>query len=169
MHLTVSTISDRTCTIGIIGLGYVGLPLGLVFAEAGHRLCGLDIDAAKVAQLSAGASYIRHIGPERVAAAVATGRFAATTDFSRAATCNALIICVPTPLDSHLQPDLRFIVDTCEAIAPHVRPGTLVVLESTTWPGTTVEVVQPILERDGRLKVGTNLVLAFVYRTRKRK
>lgn len=161
MPLTAANIADRTCTIGIIGLGYVGLPLGLVFAEAGHRLCGLDIDAVKITQLSAGASYIRHIGPERIAAAVATGRFAATTDFSRATSCDALIICVPTPLDSHLQPDLRFIVDTCEAIAPHVRPGTLVVLESTTWPGTTVEVVQPILERDGRLKVGTNLFLAF--------
>jgi UDP-N-acetyl-D-glucosamine dehydrogenase len=161
MPLDLQRINDRTCTIGLIGLGYVGLPLGLVFSEAGLRVLGFDIDAAKVAQLSVGASYIRHIGPERVAAAVASGRFSATTDFSRAAACDALIICVPTPLDSHLQPDLRFIVDTCEAIAPHVRPGTLVVLESTTWPGTTVEVVQPILERDGRLKVGINLFLAF--------
>ena len=161
MPLTSQLISNRSCTIGIIGLGYVGLPLGLVFCEAGHRVLGFDIDSEKISQLSAGTSYIRHIGPSRVAAAVATNRFSATADFTRAGSCEALIICVPTPLDHHLQPDLRYIVETCEAIAPHVQPGTLVVLESTTWPSTTVEVVQPILERDGRLKVGRNLFLCF--------
>lgn len=161
MSITLQCIADRSCTVGIIGLGYVGLPLALVFCEAGHRVLGLDIDEEKIQQLAIGNSYIRHIGPPRVAAAIATGRFSATTNFSCAASCDALIICVPTPLDHHLQPDLRYIVDTCQAIAAHVQPGTLVVLESTTWPGTTVEVVQPILERDGRLKVGGNLFLCF--------
>jgi UDP-N-acetyl-D-glucosamine dehydrogenase len=161
MSLTVNNITDRSCTIGIIGLGYVGLPLGLVFCEAGHRVLGFDIDPDKIRQLEAGDSYIRHIGPQRVAKVVATGRFSVTTEFARAAECDALIICVPTPLDHHLQPDLRYIVDTCEAMAPYVQPESLVVLESTTWPGTTVEVVQPILEKDGRLKLGRNLFLCF--------
>ena len=161
MPLTAQRIADRSCTIGIIGMGYVGLPLGLVFCEAGHRVLGFDIDAEKVKHLGAGTSYIRHIGAHRVSDAVAAGRLAATSDFARAADCDALIICVPTPLDDHLQPDLRFIVGTCEAIAPHLTPGALVVLESTTWPGTTVEVVKPILERDGRLRDGDNLHLCF--------
>lgn len=161
MPLTIKRISDRSCIIGIIGLGYVGLPLGLVFCEAGHTVIGFDIDPEKIRQLGTGESYIRHIGPQRVAKAVATGRFSATTEFAATATCDALIICVPTPLDHHLQPDLRYIEDTCEAMASHVQPETLVVLESTTWPGTTVEVVQPILERDGRLRLGKNLFLCF--------
>jgi UDP-N-acetyl-D-glucosamine dehydrogenase len=155
------TAAAHLKTIGIIGLGYVGLPLSLVFAEAGRRVIGFDIDPDKIRQLSSGTSYIRHIGPERVAAAVQAGSFSATTDFTRISACDAVIICVPTPLDQHLQPDLRFIVSTCETIAPHLRPGSLVVLESTTWPGTTVEVVKPILERDGRLRCGSTLHLCF--------
>ncbi len=161
MPLTAQRIADRSCTVGIIGLGYVGLPLALVFCEAGFHVLGFDIDPEKIRQLTAGTSYIRHIGGQRVADAVSNGRLAATSDFARTAGCDALIICVPTPLDDHLQPDLRFVTETCAAIAPHVQPGTLVALESTTWPGTTVEVVKPILERDGRLRAGENLHLCF--------
>lgn len=162
MPLTCDRISNRTSQVGIIGLGYVGLPLSMVFVEAGFRVVGFDVDAAKVEQLRARQSYIKHIGAERVAKAVEGGRFTATADFAQASTCDAIIICVPTPLDHHLQPDLTFIVKTVEAIAPHVQQGTLVVLESTTWPGTTVEVVKPILEQQGRgLKAGETLHLCF--------
>ncbi len=159
MPLTRERIAAKSCTVGIVGLGYVGLPLGLVFAEAGFRVLGLDIDQAKIDALAKGESYIKHITASRVQAAA--GRLTATTDFSRVAECDAVIICVPTPLDHHLEPDLRFITDTGRAIAPHVQPGTLVVLESTTWPGTTVEVLQPILETEGRVKIGRDLYLCF--------
>jgi len=162
MPLTIPAINDRQARVGILGLGYVGLPLAMVFSEAGFPVTGFDVDRAKVAALGRRESYIKHLGNERIARAVDGGRFIATADFADAAACDALIICVPTPLDHHLQPDLGFIVRTVEAIAPHLRPGSLVVLESTTWPGTTVEVVKPILERLGKgLTVGENLHLCF--------
>ncbi len=162
MPLTIPAINDRQARVGILGLGYVGLPLAMVFSEAGFPVTGFDVDRAKVAALGQRESYIKHLGNERIARAVDSGRFIATADFADAAACDALIICVPTPLDHHLQPDLGFIVQTVEAIAPHLRPGSLVVLESTTWPGTTVEVVKPILERLGKgLTVGENLHLCF--------
>lgn len=162
MPITIDRITARSARVGVIGLGYVGLPLALVFCEAGFPVVGFDVDPDKVARLDRGESYIRHIAAQRVAAAVSAQRFTATTDFSQASTCDALIICVPTPLDHHLQPDLTFIVKTCEAIAVHLRPGTLVALESTTWPGTTVEVVKPILEGAGSgLRAGENLFLCF--------
>jgi len=161
MPISRQRLAERSCTIGVIGLGYVGLPLSLVFSEAGVRVVGFDIDPAKITALAGGRSYIQHIGPDRVARAVSGGRFSATADFARIAECDAVVICVPTPLDHHLQPDLRFIEDTCRAIAPHVRPHTLVVLESTTWPGTTVEVVKPIIEGAGNVRLGRDLYLCF--------
>ncbi len=159
MPLTLDRIQSKSCTVGIVGLGYVGLPLALVFAEAGFRVIGLDIDPAKPKAIAEGRSYIKHIAAERLVKV--RGRFTATTSFAQAAQCDAIIICVPTPLDHHLEPDLRFITDTGHALAPHVAPHTLVVLESTTWPGTTVEVLQPILEGEGRVKLGRDLYLCF--------
>lgn len=162
MSITISSINDRTTRVGILGLGYVGLPLAMVFNEAGFQVIGFDVDSAKISALQRGESYIKHLGCERIARGIDTGRFMATSDFSAAGQCDALIICVPTPLDHHLQPDLTYIIHTVEAIAPHVRPGTLVALESTTWPGTTVEVVKPILEKKGKgLKTGESLFLCF--------
>ena len=152
-------IRKREAVVGVLGLGYVGLPLALRFAEAGLKTVGFDIDAGKVRKLEAGRSYINYIPDRAIRDGLRRG-FEATTDFSRAARMDALIICVPTPLDRMREPDLSFIVNTAEAIAPHLRKGQLVSLESTTWPGTTEEVVQPILERGG-LKVGRDLFLVF--------
>ena len=160
MPLTPERIPDRTAVIGVLGLGYVGLPLSMVFAEAGFQVIGFDIDAARVAQLNRGDSHIRHLGAGRIAAQVNAKRFRATADMAESAACDALIICVPTPLDHHLQPDLSFVTATVAAIAPHVGRDCLVALESTTWPGTTVEVVRPLLERDGR-RLGDGLYLCF--------
>jgi UDP-N-acetyl-D-glucosamine dehydrogenase len=145
--------------VGIYGLGYVGLPLALRFAEAGLKVIGFDIDAAKVQRLNAGGSYIERITEANVHAARARG-FEATTDFARTGEADALIICVPTPLDAHREPDLSFIVGTIEAALPHMRPGQLVSLESTTWPGTTDEVLAPRL-RARALVPGENCALVF--------
>lgn len=159
MSLTLERIGARQAVIGIIGLGYVGLPLALTAVEAGFAVIGFDTDPVKSAKLTAGTSYFRHIPDARVAAA--RGRFTATIDFTRIAACDAVLICVPTPLDDHLQPDLRFIEQTARTIAPHLQAGTLVVLESTTWPGTTIEVVKPLLEAGSPLRAGVDLHLAF--------
>jgi len=144
-------VQTRESHIGIIGLGYVGLPLGLLFSAARFRVTGLDIDAAKVDTLNDGRSYIQRVEPAHIAAARTAG-FAATTDFAALTVCDAILICVPTPLldkgKSH-QPDMSFIQGTLEALAPHTRPGQLIVLESTTWPGTTEEIVIPTLEHLG--------------------
>jgi UDP-N-acetyl-D-glucosamine dehydrogenase len=153
-------IADRSAVVGVIGQGYVGLPLALVFCEAGFGVVGLDVDPAKVEALARGESYIRHIGPERVAAAVASGRFQATTDFDRLAGCDAILICVPTPLGPHREPDNSFIHATARQIAPRLRRGQLVVLESTTYPGTTDGEVRPILEESG-LRCPQDFLLAF--------
>ncbi|CAH1667031.1 MULTISPECIES: nucleotide sugar dehydrogenase [unclassified Chelatococcus] len=146
--------------IGIIGLGYVGLPLALAAAAAGYRVVGFDIDQAKVESLEAGRSYIKHIGEDELDAAIAAGRFGATTDFARLRAVDAIIVCVPTPLTAHRDPDLSYVIRTTEAITPHLRRGHLVVLESTTWPGTTDEVMKPILERSG-LRSGEDFFLAY--------
>jgi len=145
--------------VGIVGLGYVGLPLTLRFTEAITRVIGFDIDPAKSQKIKAGKSYINYIPDSAIRAATKAG-FAATTDYARARECDALIICVPTPLDKHRRPDLSYVVKTAKAMAPHLKRGQLVSLESTTWPGTTEEVVQPIVEAHG-LKVGRDLFLAF--------
>jgi len=152
-------LERRRARIGVLGLGYVGLPLALRFAEAGLRTVGFDIDAGKIRKLAAGRSYINYIPAAAVRRGLKQG-FEVTGDFSRARQCDALIICVPTPLDRMREPDLSFVVNTAEAIAPYLRRGQLVALESTTWPGTTEEVVQPILERRG-FKVGRDLFLVF--------
>ncbi len=136
-------ISDKTAIIGIVGLGYVGLPLLLAYARAGFRVIGYDIDADKTTRLQSGESYIKHIPSAEVAAAVAGGRFEATTDFSRIAEADAVILCVPTPLDHHYEPDLSYVRDTLKAVVPHLKPGVALSLESTTYPGTSVEEVVP--------------------------
>ena len=135
----------REARIGVIGLGYVGLPLALLYAEAKFRVTGFDIDQHKVATLNSGGSYIRRIPPTEIQAARSQG-FCATADFAGLTEMDAIIICVPTPLDEYREPDLSFITNTSRAIAPHLRAGQLVVLESTTYPGTTEDVLVPILE-----------------------
>jgi UDP-N-acetyl-D-glucosamine dehydrogenase len=142
-------ILAREARVGVIGLGYVGLPLVRATVEAGFRVLGFDIDAEKVAQLNAGRSYIRHISSEMIAAVREGGHFEATDDFALVREVDVLLACVPTPLTRHREPDLSFVVGTAEAIAPYLRPGQLFVLESTTYPGTTEEVVKPILARSG--------------------
>jgi UDP-N-acetyl-D-glucosamine dehydrogenase len=144
-----SRIEAKTAQVGIIGLGYVGLPLALLFAENGFAVCGFDVDSQKVTLLDAGKSYIKHIPAAVIAEHVQRKRLKATTDFSRLRDMDAILICVPTPLDAHREPDLSFVRDTVESITPHLRRGQLVVLESTTYPGTTDEVVLPILEKSG--------------------
>jgi UDP-N-acetyl-D-glucosamine dehydrogenase len=125
-------IASRDAVVGVIGQGYVGLPLALVFHEGGFRVLGFDIDPAKVAALSRGESFIQHIGSERVTAAIASGKYAVTADFDRLRECDAIFICVPTPLGAHREPDNSYIHDTARAIAGRLRSGQLVVLESTT-------------------------------------
>jgi UDP-N-acetyl-D-glucosamine dehydrogenase len=145
-------VTARETHVGIIGLGYVGLPLALLFSESGFRVTGFDIDAAKVETLNAGGSYIHRIEPAAIAAAIAAG-FRATTMIAELHDCDAVLLCVPTPLGEGHEPDMRFIAGTVEALAPHTRSGQLIVLESTTWPGTTTELVVPTLERLGPCKV----------------
>ena len=153
-------IVRRQYSIGIVGLGYVGLPLLLRFAEVGFRVLGFDVDVNKVKQLNDGLSYIQHISSDRVSKLAGAGQFEASADLERLGEPDALIICVPTPLTAHREPDLQYVRTTAEAIARVLRKGQLVSLESTTYPGTTQEVVLPILTRRG-LKVGEDFFLAF--------
>ncbi|HVT24375.1 MAG TPA: nucleotide sugar dehydrogenase [Rhizomicrobium sp.] len=153
-------LAAKSLRVGVIGLGYVGLPLVHVFWQAGFPVTGFDIDSDKIEKLKSGESYIRHFPHQRIGSMVQSGRFAATDDFAELKNVDAILICVPTPLTATREPDLRFVVSTCEEIARHFREGVLVVLESTTWPGTTAEIVQPILERRG-LKSGRDFWLAF--------
>ena len=145
-------IQAHTAKIGIIGLGYVGLPLALLFNEAGFPVTGFDIDPEKVKALNNGRSYIYRIPKTEIAAAAAKG-FWATDEYSHAKEMDALIICVPTPLNEYHEPDLSYIRETAKAIAPHVHPGQLIVLESTTYPGTTEEVLIPVLEAGNKAKL----------------
>ncbi|MBM4356761.1 MAG: nucleotide sugar dehydrogenase [Deltaproteobacteria bacterium] len=156
----LTRIEERRARVGVVGLGYVGLPLGLTFCEKGFDVLGFDIDQKKVDLLASGGTYIVHLGAERVKAATETGRFAATTDFARLAECDAILIAVPTPLTSQREPDMRFVVETAHAVRATLRPGQLVVLESTTYPGTTDELVRGILE-EGGLRAGLEFFLAF--------
>jgi UDP-N-acetyl-D-glucosamine dehydrogenase len=144
-----SRISEKTARVGVVGLGYVGLPLALGFARNGFRTTGFDIDPAKVERLGRGETYIGHIPGSVIADEVRKGLFAATADYAGLREMDAIIICVPTPLNEHRDPDLSYIQNTAEAIGARLRPGQLIVLESTTYPGTTDEVVLPILERSG--------------------
>jgi UDP-N-acetyl-D-glucosamine dehydrogenase len=150
----------KQAKIGVIGLGYVGLPICLAAIHAGFAVLGLDIDPHKPEALRKSQSYLRHIPSELIAAAMQTGRFDVTSGMERLAEADALLICVPTPLSPHLEPDISFIVSTGETIARHLRRGQLVVLESTTYPGTTDEVLRPILETSG-LVCGRDFFLAF--------
>lgn len=156
----VESIKDRSCTVGIIGLGYVGLPLIDAFTNAGFRCLGFDVDAQKVESLKRGKSYIKHIDDSKIAAWLQRELFDATEDMSRLSEPDALLICVPTPLDDARDPDLKYVVGTCEFIADSIREGQLVVLESTTYPTTTRDVMLPILERKG-LKAGTDFFVAY--------
>ena len=154
------SIADKSATVGVIGLGYVGLPLIRAFVAAGFRTMGFDCDQSKVERLLAGKSYIKHIAAEWIAKCVADGAFRPTADMSQLAQPDALLICVPTPLSESRDPDLVFIEQTSRQIAKTLRPGQLVVLESTTYPGTTRDVVLPILATSG-LTVGKDYFLAF--------
>ena len=156
----IEAFKAHTATIGIIGLGYVGLPLACTVAKKGFSVLGFDIDASKVARLNEGQSYINHINAADVPQLRSDGRLAATGDFSRLAEVDAIILCVPTPLTRQRDPDLTFVVQTTEAIAPHLQRGQLIVLESTTYPGTSRDVMRPILER-GQLRSGRDFFLAY--------
>lgn len=160
MDRTLDRIVTGTATVGVIGQGYVGLPLALLFAENGLPVIGFDTDVTKVDRLNRGTSFIRHIGDERVAAAVGSGTYRASSDFDRLAECDAILICVPTPLGRHREPDNSFIHATGREIAGRLRPGQLIVLESTTYPGTTSDELRPILEESG-LTCGHDFYLAF--------
>jgi UDP-N-acetyl-D-glucosamine dehydrogenase len=153
-------IETRTAAVGIIGMGYVGLPLAHTVMERGYSVLGLDVDAEKVGILNKGESYIRHIKTEIVSAMCATGRFSATDDFDRISECDLVLICVPTPLNRYREPDLSYVEDTTRAIAKRLRRGQLIVLESTTYPGTTAELIGPILEQAG-LRSGKDFFLAY--------
>jgi UDP-N-acetyl-D-glucosamine dehydrogenase len=157
---TARLIESREAVAGIIGLGYVGLPLAAAVARGGFRVLGFDIDESKVELINAGTSYIEAVPTEDLAAHVTAGKLRATGDFSELAQCDVIVICVPTPLSKQREPDLRFVVNTAQIIARHLREGQLVVLESTTYPGTTEEVVKPVLE-EGGLRSGQDFFLAF--------
>jgi UDP-N-acetyl-D-glucosamine dehydrogenase len=155
----LAKLADKSALVAIFGLGYVGLPLSLRFSEVGFRVLGFDIDRSKVEALNAGGSYIGHISAAAVASARQRG-FEATSDFGRCGEADALIVCVPTPLGREREPDLSYVIDTIDAIAPHLRAGQLVSLESTTYPGTTDEEFKPRIEARG-LVVGRNAFLVF--------
>ena len=156
----LARLHARHALIGVVGLGYVGLPLSLTLSEAGVRVLGFDNDPEKPAALRAGRTYLKQYSAERIAAVVEAEALDATADMERLGAPDVIIICVPTPLTKHLEPDLSFVTSTCERIAARLRPGQLVILESTTYPGTTSEVVKPILERSG-LSCGDEFFLAF--------
>ena len=147
--------------IAVVGLGYVGLPLSLQFARSGVNVIGLDVDQAKIDAIASGRSYIHHIESASIAKAVDAKTFSATTDFSKVRDVEAVIICVPTPLNKNREPDISYIINTGVAIAPHLQRGTLVVLESTTYPGTTDEDLRAVLEKGSGLKAGIDFHLAF--------
>ncbi|MDP1994860.1 MAG: NAD(P)-binding domain-containing protein, partial [Ignavibacteria bacterium] len=130
----LSKIENKTAVVGIIGLGYVGLPLALEFAKKEFRVIGFDLDERKSKFIAEGKSYIKHIAAERIAEAVSAGKFSATTDFTKLSEADAIIICVPTPLDEHREPDMSFIENSAKTIAKYFRKGQLVVLESSTYP-----------------------------------
>ena len=147
--------------VGVVGLGYVGLPVALQFAKSGAKVLGFDVDSKKVAQLNFGKSYILHISAKQISFALKANKFSATTDFSRVRECSAIIICVPTPLKKNQAPDLSCILNTAKKIAPYLQHGVLVVLESTTYPGTTENELREVLERFSGMCAGKDFHLAF--------
>lgn len=152
-------IENKTVVVGIIGLGYVGLPLALEYAHKGITTIGLDIDEKKIPILMNGKSYIKHIKADSIKSAVNKKKFSATSDFSRLRDCDAIIICVPTPLDHHREPDLSFIVNSGKVVSEYLQPGQIVTLESSTYPGTTEEILLPMFQKN--MKVGEDFFLAF--------
>jgi UDP-N-acetyl-D-glucosamine dehydrogenase len=159
-QLLLAKVAEKTSLVGVIGLGYVGLPLALVFEEAGFPVLGFDVDPEKPKALHRGESYIRHIGPERVADAFRRGRISATTDFARLSECDVILVCVPTPLGKHREPDLSYVRKSADAIAAAMHHAQLVVLESTTYPGTTREEFVPRFEAKG-FRCGSDVFVAF--------
>jgi UDP-N-acetyl-D-glucosamine dehydrogenase len=155
----MALMEQRKARIGILGLGYVGIPLALRFHEVGYPVLGFDIDDQRIADLNAGESPIKHI-PSKDIAAMAAGGFEATSDFSRISEVEAIIICVPTPLSRHREPDLSYIVETMKAVTPHMRAGQMLSLESTTWPGTTEEVLRPFIDSRG-FTIGEDFFLVY--------
>ncbi len=153
-------IENKDAIVGIVGLGYVGLPLAMVFSFCGFKVLGFDIDDEKVNRLNNGESYIHYIPSKDIKSLIEKGQFSATSDFSRLSESDAIILCVPTPLDEHREPDLSFVIETTGIVAENLRKGQLIILESTTYPGTTDEVLLPILESSG-LKLGTDFFLAY--------
>ncbi|EMI47192.1 nucleotide sugar dehydrogenase [Rhodopirellula sp. SWK7] len=153
-------IQTKQATIGIVGLGYVGLPLAIAYADGGFNTVGFDIDGEKTRQINAGRSYIKHIAADTISRGVRSGKLAATTDFSQISEVDAIILCVPTPLDEHFEPDLSYVVKTIEAIVPHLRSGQTISLESTTYPGTTEEELVSRVEAAG-LRVGTDVFVVY--------
>ncbi len=160
MEKLLDKIRNRKAVVGVVGLGYVGLPLVLSFNKAGFRVMGFDTDPAKIRNLSEGRSYIKHIGAEKISRMMSTGRFEPTADFDRLGEPDCILICVPTPLNGHREPDLSYVMNTTHAVSRTLRPGQLVVLESTTYPCTTEEEMLPVLERTG-LKAGRDFCLAY--------
>jgi len=157
----LSGIESRETLVGIVGLGYVGLPLALTFLERGFRVLGFDVDPKKIEALEAGESYIKHLGTERIAKAAKDERFAVTTDFARLAEPDAVLIAVPTPLTKQREPEMKYVVQTSEVLSKHLRKGQLAVLESTTYPGTTDDLMCGILEEGSGLKCGVDFFLAY--------
>ncbi len=156
----IQQIQDKTAVIGVVGLGYVGLPLMLRFVEAGFHVLGFDIDKNKIDQLNQGKSYIKHINQESIFQALKTGKFEATWDLTRAREADVLVICVPTPLGNHHEPDLSFVINTINSLVPNLRTGQLVSLESTTYPGTTEEEIRPRIEKQG-FNIGQDIFLVY--------
>jgi len=156
----LAPFENMTARIGVIGLGYVGIPLAMAAVEGGFRVVGFDIDAARVAQINRGESFIRHLSSARLSAAVSGGRLEVTTDFDRLSEQDAILIAVPTPLSKHREPDLSFVVNSTREVAERLHKGQLIVLESTTYPGTTRNVMKPVLEEAG-LRSGEDFYLAF--------
>lgn len=151
----LNKINSKSAKIGIIGLGYVGLPLALTFAEKGFDVLGFDIDEKKIPIINSGGTYIKHIPSARIKENVESKKFAATSDFSKLTGCDAVIICVPTPLDEHREPDISFVENSAKVAADNMRPGQLIVLESSTYPGTTDELLLPLFENSKIRPAGT--------------
>ena len=154
-------LRSRKALIGIVGLGYVGLPLSLALLETGYQVLGLDIDQAKVDAINQGISYIQSINSSRIEQAHQKQMLEATTDFAKAAKADALIICVPTPLNQYREPDLSFIRNTMASLLPYLRPGQVLSLESTTYPGTTEEVLRPLIEKQLGFAIGESVFLVY--------
>ena len=154
-------MNKRISKISVVGLGYVGLPLSLQFASSGVEVLGIDLDSPKVDAINSGKSYLKHFSSEKIAEQVDAGRFKASTEVSRVSEVDAVLICVPTPLNEYREPDLSYVLDTAEAMAPHLTKEVLIVLESTTYPGTTEDELRVILEEGSGMKAGVDFHLAY--------